>query len=93
MSWINSKRVLYELVEELIKSHKLCIIKKNKVAFEPDDVVVCHYIKGTFKVITVTPYYVVIASVTDKAELHYVGSDFLQKIQIDKKVMKVLFNE
>jgi len=87
------KRQVYDLYEEFIKAFGLYKIKKNKVAFQPNDMVKCVYIKGLFKVVTVEPYYVVISPLEDKNERHYVGFEFVEKVEHNPKVMKVLFNE
>ena len=92
MRWISTKRKWYELVEEVIKAHKLCKLNK-KVDFLPGDVVSCSYIKGSFYIITINPYYAVIACITNKKDLHYVGFDFLEKIKVNRNTIKVLFNE
>jgi len=90
---VDVKRQVYEFYEEFIKAFNLYKTKKIKVEFKPKDMVRCTYIEGLFKVVSVDPYYLTISPLNNRRVLHHVGFEFVEKVEHNPKVMKVLFDE
>ena len=88
----HSDRSIYQFIEKVLDHNKMIKPVKNKVAFKPKDMVNCSYIKGLFKIVTLEDNYVVVKSI-DNQQIHYVSSSFLEKVELNEQVLKVLYNE
>ena len=88
-----NRRDVYDFYEEFIKVFNLYKPRKNKVDFKPLDMVRCTYIEGLFKVVSVETYYLTISPLNNHRIRHYVGFEFIEKVEHNPKVIKVLFDE
>lgn len=87
------RRQVYDFYEEFIKAFGLYKTKKNKVDFKPSDMVTCTYIEGLFRVVSVEPYYLTISPLNNHRARHYVGFEFVEKVEHNPKVMRILFDD
>lgn len=84
------------VIEHIIERTKIVPYNKNNKAidFKEDDVVKCSYLSGLFKVFNINPdrNLVCIYNVDFIEDLQDVNAQFLQKVEVSEKALKVLFN-
>jgi len=83
-----------EVMEHLIKKTKIAPFDPNKksVDFKLADIVKCSYIKGLFMVMEIHPNEILIYPFDHEGKKEVVRPGFLEKQNVNKNTMKVLYD-
>ena len=85
--------LLEKPTEKQISAWKVLYDTRYNVDFKPTDIVQCIYIKGLFRVVEVNHTYLKITSIEKTGDMiHYIDPQFLEKIESNQEVIKVLFD-
>lgn len=91
---VPEERKIYMLFEDFIKAFRLYELSRPPLDFKTNDVVQCVYIKGLFRVMSIEQTYLKIQAIESENETpHYVSPLFLQKVEVNQEVIRILFNE